>query len=145
MSLHHVYNKDEFEKMDKLYAQKSKDVAICTFQGCIAYCWTDLTKPKFQVTAQWHKPYQTKYSKWVGFFRESKSRLISAYFDHQHTEGLVFDKQKHFKNPETAGVNNTDYFKKYIGMHDMRGCQVMTQLMNVAIIMYSELCIYFLM
>jgi hypothetical protein len=116
MTIQHIYDEKKFKL---LLRKETEDLtAVKWFQGCISL-------GPYRVTHQWHEPYShLRKSKYVGMFRESKDRLISAYLDFQHHEGIdddVFKSAMHTKN--TSIMNG---FKSFLTAFDMRGCQVLT-------------------
>lgn len=117
MTLQHVFDKKRFEEM--LVAREKGDwsVAPTTYHGCISL------KDSFHVPHQWHEPWSSTFHKWVGFFREPRARLISAFFDYYHHEGLP-PEQFHAAMHGTGRMNVTSRFEKYLTKFDMRGCQV---------------------
>ena len=127
MTIQHVYDKENFEKYIQNRTAEGKNIQVNTFQGCIS------VSTKYSVSHQWHIPFDNDHTKkWVGFVREPKSRLISAFFDHKHHEGIHDGDFKAAMAPYQKS-NEIEQFAAYVNSFDMRGCQVCIFLMLVLI------------
>jgi hypothetical protein len=112
MTIQHVFDKDEFETREAL------NDSATTHQGCISL-------GNYYVMRQWHQPWTDAKDNlyYVGNFRDPRSRIISAFFDSMHHEGVP---EKKFQGSNISkAVNITQRFKLYINAFDMRGCQVL--------------------
>jgi hypothetical protein len=125
LTLQHLCLQEQFNNITALYDKNgTKSVVIGTRVGCVYVtvknypvktCW-------FQAHAPIHKK-TTNFSDYVGIFREPNSRLISAFFDSKHHEGMS-------QSAFNAGMNHTKHtnmsetFRHYIRMRGMHGCQV---------------------
>ena len=137
MTIQHVANKTLFESLVARKDAGDKRVQLTTYRGCISL-------GRFAVPHMWHEPWKPGRSKWVGFFREPKSRLISAFFDFAHHEGIdsrVFVPAMR----AVAKKNVTTRFAAYLTNFDMRGCQVIILLLHAfMLLLIFSLCVFFM-
>lgn len=117
MTMQHVFDRRRYEALLAAKARGDVSIVSVTSRGCISL------KHPFPVPHQWHEPWTAFIPKWVGFIREPKSRLLSAFFDFGHHEGLPRGDFNLAMEAAKRG-NITARFAQYVHVFDMRGCQV---------------------
>jgi hypothetical protein len=85
-------------------------------------CWTLFHRP----ISHYHPPGtpSKNVSQVVGLFREPNSRIISAFLDSKHHEGMPEDIFKKGMENSIHSKNISLMFSDYLSMRGMRGCQM---------------------
>lgn len=126
LTLQHICQSYKFETFLSSYENISS-IPISLTKGCvyfnpastrIATCYFHQHRPI--------PPSTKSYTNYVGLFREPNSRVVSAFLDHQHHEGMsveIIDRHKK-KYSNLTKVNVSEAFEAYLALPGMKGCQV---------------------